>query len=148
MGQHKMALHEMALQEVMEALPNLSSNVEQISGRMDKLSTHLTTLTAPVHIPAPAPALAPAPAPPLSHSTQPREPFIPTPVRYSGVVGSCRQFLHQCGLVFVQQPLTYSSDQSRIASVMSYDSFQSFSAEFLKVFDHTPRTYLGGYTFH
>ena len=158
-----MGQHEVALQEVMEALRNLSSNVTQIGGRLDQLSTHLTTPTAPIHIPAPAPAPALAPPPPalpISHSAHSREPFIPTPVRYSGVLGSCRQFLHQCNLVFDQQPLTYSSDQSRTAFVRSLlseraaawsvaishsnspicDSFQSFSAEFLRVFDHPLRS--------
>ena len=162
-----MGQHELALQEVMEALRNLSSNVTQIGGHLDQLSTHLTTPTVPVHIPAPAPASAPAPAPtspppalPSSPSAHSREPFIPTPVRYSGDLGSCKQFLHQCSLVFDQQPLTYSSDQSRIAFVRSLlseraaawsvaishspspicDSFQFFSAEILRVFDHPLRS--------
>lgn len=155
-----MGQHETALQEIMETLQNLSSNVAQVGGRLDQLSTHLTT-TVPVHPPAPVPAPAPVPpALPIAHSAQPREPFIPTPVRYSGELGSCRQFLHQCSLVFDQQPLTYSSDQSRTAFVMSLlseraaawsvaisranspicDSFQSFSAEFLRVFDHPLRS--------
>ena len=34
-------------------------------------------------------------------------------------MATCAQFLHQCGLVFSQQPLTYSSDQSCVAFIMS-----------------------------
>lgn len=49
----------------------------------------------------------------------PCEPFIPTPARYSGVLGSCGQFLHQCSLVFDQQPLMYLTDRSKIAFIMS-----------------------------
>ena len=111
-GQHKKALHK-----VMEALTNLTSNVALIGGRMDQLSTHLTTLTAPSHAPVPDPA---PPAAALgSFSTQPREPFIPTPARFTGQSGSGRQFIFQCSLVFEQQPLTYATDKSRVAFVMS-----------------------------
>lgn len=65
------------------------------------------------------------------------------------------QALHQCFLVFDQQPFTYSTDKSKIAFIMSllsekvsawavaiaYSSspichFQLFTAEMLKVFDH------------
>ena len=144
--------HERALQEIMDTLTNLASNKTQLGGRMDQVSTHLSTLATPVHMRAPAPAPV-FPASPPSHS---REPFIPTPVRYSGVLGSCSQFLHQCSLVFDQQPLTYTSDRSKVAFIMSllsekasawavavsknnspiFQSFTSFTAEMLKVFDH------------
>ena len=80
--------HEKVVQEVMDVLRNLSSNVAQIGGHMDQLSTHLTSLTAPAPASAPAP---PLPAPSVSHPTQPREPFIPMPARYSGVLG-CKGF--------------------------------------------------------
>ena len=109
MGQHERTLHE-----VMEAITNLTSNVALIGGRMDQLSTHLTTLTAPSHAPAPVPDPAPPPPPAASPGpspTQPREPFIPTPARFTGQSGSGRQFLFQCSLVFEQQPSTYATDK-------------------------------------
>ena len=143
--------HDQALQEIMDTLHKLTTSVTQLSSRMDEFATHLASVTVPVHAPDP-PAPLPAPAQ-LSH---PREPFIPTPVRYSGVLGSCSQFLHQCSLVFDQQPLTYATDKSKIAFIMSLlcekasawavaiaksdspicQSFPSFTAEMLRVFDH------------
>lgn len=143
--------HERALQGIMESLQNLDAGVTQLSSRLTQFSTQLNVLTAP------APA-SPPPAPEIQviHPGQPREPFIPTPVRYSGDSGTCSQFLHQCSLVFDQQPLTYSSDKTRIAFVMSllsgkasawavviakgnpaiYNSFPVFETEMLNVFDH------------
>ena len=79
---NRVGQHERALHEVMEAITNLTSNVALIGGRMDQLSTHLTTLTAPSHAPAPIPDPAPPPPPAASPGpfpTQPREPFILTP---------------------------------------------------------------------
>ena len=153
--------HEKALLEVMEALTALTSKVSLIGTQMERMSAHLTSLPAP----SPAPALDPAPAsPPVvssgSFSTQPREPVLPTPARFTGQSGSGREFIFQCSLVFDQQPSTYSADKSRIAFVMSLLSekagvwavalslnnspvcflFSSFSEEFLKVFDHPLRS--------
>ena len=145
--------HEQALQGIMESLQNLTAGVTQLSGCLDQFSTQLNVLPAPAPAPAPPP---PAPNIPVIHPGQPREPFIPTPVRYSGDSGTCSQFLHQCSLVFDQQPLTYSSDRTRIAFVMSLlsgkasawavaiakgnpaicNSFPVFETEMLRVFDH------------
>lgn len=147
--------HDQALREISDTLRTLTTSVTQLSGRLDEYANHLASLTAPVHVPDPPAPVQPAfqPAVQLSH---PREPFIPTPVRYSGVIGSCSQFLHQCSLVFEQQPLTYATDKSKIAFIMSLlcekasawavaiakgdspicRSFQSFSTEMLRVFDH------------
>ncbi|KAI9519862.1 hypothetical protein NQZ68_024723 [Dissostichus eleginoides] len=60
----------------MESLHNLTAGVTQLSGRLDQFYTQLNVLTAPA--PAPPP---PAPDIPVTHPGQPREPFIPTPVR-------------------------------------------------------------------
>ncbi|KAK5909547.1 hypothetical protein CesoFtcFv8_003468 [Champsocephalus esox] len=143
--------HEQALQSIMESLHNLNTGFTQLSGRLDQSFIQLNTLTASA--PAPPP---PAPEIPVIHPGQPREPFIPTPVRYSGDSGICSQFLHQCSIVFDQQPLTYSSDITRVAFVMSllsgkaaasavaiaksnpaiYNSFLVFETEMYRVFDH------------
>ncbi|XP_077359632.1 uncharacterized protein LOC144005381 [Festucalex cinctus] len=86
----------------------------------------------------------------------PREPVLPHPSRYDGQPGGCGQFLHQCSLVFDQQPYTYAHDQSKIAFIMSLlsgqaatwamvvsnsrpdlrSSFPNFVSEFQRVFDH------------
>ncbi|CAB1417686.1 unnamed protein product [Pleuronectes platessa] len=39
--------HERALQEIMDPLLNLTTNVAQIGGNMDQFSTHLTTISCP-----------------------------------------------------------------------------------------------------
>ncbi|CAB1450425.1 unnamed protein product [Pleuronectes platessa] len=82
---NRVGQHEKALHLVMEALHNLTSNVALIVGHMEQLSVHLTTLTAPSLTPAPAPLPAASPG---ALPTQPREPFIPTPARITGQLGS------------------------------------------------------------
>ena len=46
------------------------------------------------------------------------EPFIPSPERYEGDLGSCLSFLLQCSLVVELQPQTYPTDKSRIANLI------------------------------
>lgn len=62
---------------------------------------------------------APAALPLDTSSPLAREPFILIPARYSGNLGTCSQFLHQCSLVFSQQSNTYATHQSKVAFVMS-----------------------------
>ena len=127
---------------------------------MDQVNAHLTASyasSATAASPAdPPPAL---PTPPPGHATPAplaREPFIPTPERYSGDLGACGRFLLQCSLVFQQQPTTYLSDKSRVAFILGLltgkasqwatalwerqsptcDSYLLFIAELRKVFDH------------
>lgn len=50
-------------------------------------------------------SLSPSPAAPLiSTLASPCEPFTPTPADYSGDLGTRRQFLHHCSLVFASHP--------------------------------------------
>ena len=142
--------HDSTLRRVIEGLQELTTSVTQLGGRMESVAAQLSTVP-PTTLPPP-----PAATPPATPAPQPREPHIPIPARYAGDLGSCSQFLHQCSLVFRQQPTTYSSDQSRVAFVMSLLSdrasawalaismnsshlcsdFQAFSSEMRKVFDH------------
>lgn len=98
----------------MDALRGLTTSVSQLGGRMDSVASQLSTNPPSVTPPPSQPS--PTPAAPFGIS---REPFIPTPASYSGDLGTCGHFLHQCPLVFDQQPLTYLTDKSRIAFVMS-----------------------------
>lgn len=126
--------HHQALKTMKEFLQDLSARITQLSSLTGARDS------------APAPSLP----------TQRCEPFIPIPDRYSGEVGSCNLFLHKCRLVFEQQPLSYSTDQSRVAFIMSLltgkasswavalvnsnsvvcSTLNSFTAEMLRVFDH------------
>lgn len=126
--------HDAALRQVMDNLQQLATSVAQLGGRMDAVANQLSTLsTAPDPPPPAMPAQQPAPVP----IQIPREPYIPIPARYSGNLGTCAQFLHQCSLVFSQQPATYATDQSKIAFIMSLLSDQA-SAWALAVSTHSP----------
>ncbi len=104
--------HESSLQQVTEHLQRLSTSVSQMSGQLASLMDRL----APPSTSSPSLPTADASASPQQ---QPREPYIPTPARYAGDLGTCAQFLHQCSLIFSQQPGTYSTYQSKIAFIMS-----------------------------
>ena len=129
-----MGQHEEALKQIMDTLQRLASRVTQLESRLDQVSTHL--LSPPAPAPDSDPTLDSAPdstadsAPdsaPVLPSNHPCEPFIPTPARYSGVLGTCSQFLHQCSLVFDQQPLTYYTDRSKIDFIMSLLSVSAWA---------------------
>lgn len=147
-GQHEQVIHE-----IMETLQKLSSGVTQLSSRLDQVVTRIPSL-APTGDPLVSAAAAAAPSAPLPSPV--REPHIPTPDRYSGELGACSQFLHQCSLVFDQQSVTYAADKSKIAFIMSLlsgrasswalaistrdsavtNSYLAFVSEMRKVFDH------------
>lgn len=153
--------HGVALQEIMTTLQSLSAGMNQLGGRLNEVATQLSSLKPPDQMQPPEPGQASGPALQTStssgsQSVQPREPFIPTPNRYSGETGVCKQFLHQCMLVFDQQPLTYSSDRAKVAFIMSLlsgkasawavalvnrdspvcNTLTSFTSEMQRVFDH------------
>ncbi|KAK7933591.1 hypothetical protein WMY93_004487 [Mugilogobius chulae] len=153
--------HGQALKTVMKSIQELTAGVNQLGDRLTEVTNQLAALTiaSPGSAPTSAQPSVPAPqasAPAPFQPAQPREPFIPTPNRYSGELGSCNQFLHQCMIVFNQQPLTYSTDQSKVAFIMSLlsgkasawavaiansnspacNTLDLFTAEMLKVFDH------------
>lgn len=87
---------------------------------------------------------------------QAREHYILIRARYSGDLGTCAQFLHQCCLAFDQQPATYATHKSKKAFVMSLLcsqatawalavsgqspelclDYERFTDEMKKVFDH------------
>ncbi|KAK0133437.1 Retrotransposon-like protein 1 [Merluccius polli] len=119
--------HDADLQDVSRALSSLSTGMEQLGNRLEQMFARVSSLTAPT-VPL-GPAASSSHEPPAAVSViplfQPREPFIPTPLRYSGELGRCRQFLHQCDLVFEQQPLTYAGDRTKTAYVMSLLSGQA-----------------------
>ncbi|XP_057692820.1 uncharacterized protein LOC130916258 [Corythoichthys intestinalis] len=129
---------------------------------ISSLTTRVANMAPPVKpggiIDATAAPDLPAP-PPMSPPASFREPMLPHPHRYEGEPGACRQFLHQCSLIFDQQPFTFASDRSRVAYVMSLltgkaatwamavsntrpvvrNCFETFETEFVRVFDHPVR---------
>ena len=150
--------HDTTLRSVMESLQHLTTSVNQLGGQMENMAAHFSATSAapPSAVAAPvSPPASAAPAP-VTPASLPCEPHIPIPAGYAGDLGTCAQFLHQCSLVFNQQPATYFSDQSKIAFVMSLlvdraaswalaisnnnpllcSDFQGFSVEMKRVFDH------------
>ena len=113
--------HDAALQEFSEVLRGFSVGMTELGARMEQIGSQVSSLAAPgsIHGPAVSSTSDFHAAAHVASPSQLREPFIPTPVRYSGELGRCRQFLHQCTLVFEQQPLSYASDRTKTAFMMS-----------------------------
>ena len=126
--------HETTLLQIMDHVQQLTANVAQLGGQLTEMRGRLASSPEPSgHQPPPDDHASPA--------QHPWEPFIPIPARYNGDLGTCAQFLHQCSLVFSQQPHTYASHQSKISFVMSLLTGQA-AAWALAVSDQ----YLGGRT--
>ena len=101
--------------------------MSELGARVEQIGSQVSSLAAPVSLHGPAVSSAsdfPAAAP-VSSPSQPRKPFIRTPVGYAGELGRCRQFSHQCTLVFEQQLLSYASDRTKTAFMMSLLSDQA-----------------------
>ena len=145
----KINQNESSLGRVMEHLQQLGASVSQLGGQLAALKDQLVPVPgAAAHLPANDTPPSPAP--------QAREPYIPIPARYSGDLGTCKHFLHQCQLVFSQQPHTYVTSQAKIAFIMSLltgqaaawslavssqqheliNDFRQFTDEMRRVFDH------------
>lgn len=92
-----------------------------------------------------------------AHSSLTPEPRMPTPTPYDGDPMSCRSFLTQCSIIFALQPITYASEITKVAFVITLltgkarewgttvwaakspycASFELFEKEMLKVFDRS-----------
>lgn len=92
-----MGRHDSMLQQVMEMLPTLTSNVSQMGQQINLLATqpHAPPSTTPAPMSNPPVASAALP----SNSTT-RAPFVPPPEHNSGNIDSCGSFLLQCSQVF------------------------------------------------
>lgn len=144
--------HETTLLQVMDHVQQLTTSVAQLGSQLKAMRDQLAASRTPAtHQPPSDSSTSPA--------QQPREPFIPIPARYNGDPGTCAQFLHQCSLVFTQQPSTYNTPQSKISFVMSLltgqaaawalaisnqhsdalTDFGTFTEEMKRTFDHPVR---------
>uniref|UniRef100_A0A3P8RK92 CCHC-type domain-containing protein n=1 Tax=Amphiprion percula TaxID=161767 RepID=A0A3P8RK92_AMPPE len=152
--------HDQMLKGLSDSNHNMLSQVNALTDKVTELSTLIAQrLPTPTPSIRSRPASGPGPAgtsqgPPVTH-----EPFVPTPEHYGGDQGSCQAFLMQTSLVFELQPLTYSTDRSRIAYILSLltgaardwgsavwaaqtavcHSYVAFVQEMRKVFDHPVR---------
>ena len=136
--------------------------ISKLSDQLIALTTAITASTAPavyppvqppVNLPVDLdPALAPLPG------DLPREPHIPNPKGYEGDLSLCCGFITQCELVFCHNPSRFTSDNAKIAFLVSLLSgraldwavasfnndvrfasdYSLFVSEFRLVFDHPP----------
>lgn len=149
LGQHENMLH------------GILDSLQTLTQQLHHLSTHLPSSTSSAsEASAPAPvSSSPEPPAPSQIPSSVREPFVPVPEPYSGDLGSCSQFLLKCSLVFELQPSSYPSDKAKIAFIVNLlrgraakwatalwsssssvlSSFEVFSSELKKVFDHPVR---------
>ena len=103
LGRHNQALHELSTQNQV-----LLTEVTQLSTAMNQLTTRLNPAGLPAPVPAPPPA-----APPAN-----RDSYASDPEPFFGDVDKCRGFFLQCSMVFMQRPLTFSTEQSKVHYVM------------------------------
>lgn len=83
----------------------------RLNAQLQHLKTKTTRLsTAPPPLPIPPASVM------ISHQSKP---CLPPPVQYSDEPNVCRAFLTKCSLFFSLQPLTFSTEQSKVALVMT-----------------------------
>lgn len=128
--------------------------VQALVAQVSDLTAQFRQLRA--ESPGPSTAQPPPLASPSSQVTNHHEPRLPSPALYAGEPRLCRAFLTKCSLFFSLQPLTFSSEQSKVAFVLTLlagqaalwgpvvwenkhpccSSFQALSEEMKRVFDH------------
>ena len=94
-----------------------SQNLREVSASLSRFASALSSLKSRVALLTPSSGLL-AGSPPTVPVVR-REPYVPTPAPYEGDPGSCHGFLLQVGGVFQQQPLTYTTETSRIAYLIA-----------------------------
>ncbi len=128
---------------------NTGRAVQALVAQVSELTTQVHLLRSPA-----APPTPPSFSIPGNHSPQ-HEPRLPAPEMYAGDPNLCRAFLTKCSLFFSLQPLTFATEVSRVALVLTLlsgkaalwgtavwenchpccSSFRSLSQEMRRVFD-------------
>lgn len=138
--------HQQELAQVHHNLSTLGSTLQDLTAQLQQLQFN------PPASPAAAAPVPPAPSPF-------REPRLSPPQPYAGEPGSCRSFLSQCSLSMELQAMSFPTQRSRVAYVITLltgrarewatavwdsnatycSSIKDFTDEMLKVFDRSPR---------
>lgn len=125
---HALAAQGRRLTEVERALSGLGPGVQSLSEQLQALAARTNQIMARFDSMAPAPTgsaisatsatSAPSPSPLASpvHQSEPRAPPIE---RYDGNPETCRSFLTLCSLTFELQPITFATERSRIAFMIT-----------------------------
>lgn len=112
-----MGEHEREIQGTTESLQALTTQATLLGARVDQLVTLLTVVSPPTSMATtPEPVVS---APTSGTTPESHEHFMPNSARFSGMSGTCSQFLHQCSLVFDQQ-MSYATDKSKTAFIMGF----------------------------
>ncbi len=87
--------------------------VQALVAQVSELTTQLQLLRAPT-----APPPSPVPPIPADNASQ-YEPRLPTPEMYGGEPDLCRAFLTKCSMFFSIKPLTFATEEARVALVLT-----------------------------
>ena len=98
---------ESALQHVIAATAQGRHDLTQICQELANVETGATA-------PPPDPAATETPA------SLPREPSVGVPERYDGDPTTCNAFLCKCSINFSLQPLTFASEEARVAYTINH----------------------------
>lgn len=121
------AKQEAVLARVSSQQDCFTAGFRDLQIRQNDLSASIATLTNNFnqlmanYLP-PAPQASSAVSPNIPSNVSPsviREPKLQLPLRYSGELGRCRGFLSQCLIFFKSQPTRYSSEEARVAFILS-----------------------------
>ena len=106
------------ISQVENALPQVmaATRAATAQGQQDRAQVRqeLANVQAGATAPPPAPAATKTPAPP------PREPNMGAPECYDGDPTTCNAFLCKCSINFSLQPLTFASEEARVAYTINH----------------------------
>uniref|UniRef100_A0A9J8CDU5 DUF4939 domain-containing protein n=1 Tax=Cyprinus carpio carpio TaxID=630221 RepID=A0A9J8CDU5_CYPCA len=147
--------------EVSAQVSVLATHQQQIQ-RLTSLTEELVKTLQTLHVTAPTVSSTPASAPATTLTTTVSTHAshgirLSLPEKYDGSPSKCKGFLMQCYICINQQPLTYSTDESRVAFVcslltgkalewatamwqgnhMSFPTYDCFIRQFQDVYEHS-----------
>ena len=102
--------HEQPVRTLSQSGDQLLSQLADLTAQVSLLVNRASATTPPVALETTAGLQTPA--------SPPRDSYAPDPGPFFGDLGSCRGFLLQCRHVFLQKPLTFGSDASKIIYVV------------------------------
>ena len=117
----KLGQQDAMLESQQQQLLAVMQCVQSISHQMVALSTTVQSAGATPADGTANSAVSASAGSARSRSRDPevREPRLPAPERYDGAPGECRAFVTQCQLIFHLQPLTFPTDDARVAYVIT-----------------------------
>ena len=102
---------ENALQQVMAATRAATAPGQQ---DLAQVCQELANVQVGATAPRPAPAATETPAP------LPCEPNVGSPEHYDGDPTTCNAFLCNCSIIFSLQPITFASEEARVAYTINH----------------------------